>query len=116
MQNGKIPDSAITASSFFNHDYRPANGRLNTNKGMCSWTTTAKGRPNSWFQVDLGRLATVTGIATQGSCRVSAEWTKSYSISYSIDARKWIDYKESGFKKVSPKKCSETKIDHSKAV
>lgn len=103
MQNGKIPDNAITASSFYANNYRPAYGRLNTNKGMCSWTTTERGRRNSWFQVDLGRLATVTGIETQGSCRASAEWTKSYSISYSIDAKKWTDYKESGFKKVSPK-------------
>lgn len=101
MQNGKIPDNAITASSFYDHSYKPGNGRLNVNKGMCSWTTTYKARSNSWFQVDLGRLVTVTGIATQGSCRASAEWTKSFSISYSNDAKKWTDYKESGYKKVS---------------
>lgn len=101
MQSGKIPDNAITASSFYDHSYKPGNGRLNVNKGMCSWTTTEKERSNSWFQVDLGRLAIVTGIATQGSCRASAEWTKSFSISYSNDAKKWTDYKESGYKKVS---------------
>ncbi|CAB3990901.1 Hypothetical predicted protein [Paramuricea clavata] len=95
MQSGKIPDNAITASSFYNSAYKTSYGRLNTNKGMCSWTTTRQGRSNSWFQVDLGQLATLTGIATQGSCRASAEWTKTYLVSYSTDAKKWIYYQES---------------------
>ena len=27
MESGKIPDDAITASSFYNHDYKPEYGR-----------------------------------------------------------------------------------------
>ncbi len=100
MQSGKIPNNAITASSFYDGTYKPWYGRLNTNTGHCSWTTTEAGRSNSWFQVDLGQLTSVTGIATQGSCKVN-EWTKSYSVSYSTDGKKWRDYQESGYKKVS---------------
>ena len=34
MEKGKIPDSAIVASSRFDHRYGPERGRLN-NKGKC---------------------------------------------------------------------------------
>ena len=101
MESGKIPDNAITASSIYNNLYKPAYGRLNRDIGMCAWTSTAGGRSNSWFQVDLGQLAAVTGIATQGRCKVSDEWTTSYTVSYSTDGKKWIYYQESGKKKVS---------------
>ena len=104
MESGKIPDNAITASSFYpdNGWFRPSNGRLNKNIGRCAWTTTTKGKSNSWLQVDLGEMTTVIGIATQGSCyHREPFWTKSYSVSYSTDGTKWIYYRKSGYKKVS---------------
>ncbi len=104
MESGKIPDNAITASSFHSVGYQPAYGRLNRVIGHCAWSTTAGGKRNSWFQVDLGQLAAVTGIATQGSCKAS-EWTTSYTVSYSTDGKKWIYYQESGKKKVSQCVC-----------
>ncbi len=105
MESGKIPDNAITASSFYNNNYKPAYGRLNKDIGTCAWTTAAGRKSNSWFQVDLGQLATVTGIATQGSCKAGAEWTTSYTVSYGTSGKKWIYYQESGKKKVSPCVC-----------
>ncbi len=102
MESGKIPDNAITASSFYYTWSRPSNGRLNKHIGRCAWIPTTKGKSNSWFQVDLGQMATVTGIATQGSCyHRESFWTKSYSVSYSTDGTKWTYYQESGYKKVS---------------
>ncbi len=109
MESGKIPDDAITASSFYNHDYKPEYGRLNKEIGTCAWQPTAP--KNSWFQVDLGQLSTVAGIATQGSCKASAEWTTSYTVSYSTDGKKWMYYQESGKTKVSPCACSLKKMD-----
>lgn len=99
MQTGRIPDNAITASSYYDTRYYPWHARLNTRIHSCSWTSTSVGRVNSWLQVDLGELAIVTGMAIQGSCTID-EWAESYSISYSTSARKWLYYKESGNKKV----------------
>ena len=96
MESGKIPDNAITASSSYSSSHKPAYGRLNRVLGSCAWTTTSGGKSNSWFQVDLGEFATVTGIATQGSCKASAEWTTSYTVSYRTNGENWTAYKESG--------------------
>ena len=97
MESGKIPDNAITASSTHSSGCKPANGRLNKVAGACAWTTTSGGKMNSWFQVDLGKFATVTGIATQGCCKAN-EWITSYRVSYSAHGKKWTTYKESGGK------------------
>ena len=100
MESGKVADSAITASSIHSSNYKPANGRLNKVLGLCAWTTTGGGKTNSWFQVDLGELTTVTGIATQGSCK-SSDWTTSYTVSYSTNSQTWTAYKSAGTTKVS---------------
>ena len=96
MESGKIPDNAITASSSHSRSHTPAYGRLNRVLGSCAWTTITGGKSNSWFQVDLGEFATVTGIATQGGCKGSGIWTTSYTVSYSTDGKNWTAYKESG--------------------
>jgi hypothetical protein len=100
MESGKIPDNAITASSTYSSGYKPEYGRLNKVIGACAWTTASGKKSNSWFQVDLGEMATVTGIATQGSCKPSTGWTTSYSLSYSTDSQNWKAYEESGKTKV----------------
>ena len=94
MESGKIPDNAITASSFYDSRYKPEYGRLNKVIKYCAWTTASGKKSNSWFQVDLGEMATVTGIATQGSCKATT-WTTSYSLSYSTDSQNWKAYEES---------------------
>ncbi|CAB4035923.1 Hypothetical predicted protein, partial [Paramuricea clavata] len=96
MANGKIPDDAITASSTYSNSYTPSYARLTREDSSCSWAPTAAGRIGSWLQVDLGQLATVTKIATQGTCYSPSEWTKSYSVSYSTEPNSWTPYEESG--------------------
>lgn len=100
MESGSIPDSSINASTYYDTRYYPWNGRLNTKIGSCSWTPTYAGINNSWFQVDLGKLTFVTGMAIQGSCTID-EWAKSYYISYSTDFKQWLYYQEEGKNKVS---------------
>jgi hypothetical protein len=97
MGSGKIADNAITASSTYSSGYKPANGRLNRVIGDCAWTTPSGKKSNSWFQVDLGEMTTVTGIATQGCC-ILHEWTTSYTLSYSTDSQNWTAYEESAGK------------------
>ena len=100
IESGKILESAITASSFYDDNFKPAYGRLNVYRGSCAWTTTGAGRVNAWIQVDLSDIMSVTAVATQGRC-VWDEWVESYTISYSTDGEKWEFYKESGSIKVS---------------
>ncbi|CAB4016938.1 Hypothetical predicted protein [Paramuricea clavata] len=100
MANGKIPDDSITASSTHSNKYTPSYARLTREGSSCSWTPTAAGRIGSWLQVDLGQLATVTKIATQGTCYSPSEWTKSHSVSYSTESNSWTPYEESGNVKV----------------
>jgi hypothetical protein len=101
MESGKILDSAITASSHYDYRLIPANGRLNTNRGYCAWTTSIVGKESAWIQVDLGDIIRVTGVATQGRCGRWPQWVTSYTVSYSTDGEIWEFYKESGSTKVS---------------
>ncbi|CAB3996525.1 EGF-like repeat and discoidin I-like domain-containing 3 [Paramuricea clavata] len=101
MTSGKIPDNAITASSYYGKYNYPYYARLTKTGSLCSWTPTAAGRVGSWLQVDLGQLTTVTGIATQGTCYNYNNWAKSYSVSYSNEPNSWTLYEESGNVKVS---------------
>ena len=100
MENGKILDSAVTASSIHDAGLTPGNARLNLDLGDCAWTTTSAGRNNAWIQVDLGDIKSVTGVATQGRCRKWNQWVKSYTVSYSTDGQIWEFFKESDSPKV----------------
>ena len=101
MESGKIPDSSITASSFWSSSYKPQYARLNKNSGGCVWlTASGKDPKKSWLQVDFGNKTIVTGIATQGSCN-EVHWVKSFVIRYSDDAVNWKYYNEGDARKVS---------------
>ncbi|XP_028416207.1 lactadherin-like [Dendronephthya gigantea] len=100
MQSGKIPNSAITASSTFGSSYYPYFARLNKNGSSCSWAPTHAGKVGSWLQVDLGQNTAVTGFSTRGTCYNNEEWAISYSISYRDSGSAWTLYEESGTAKV----------------
>ena len=100
MESGKISDASITASSSYLTKYGPPSARLRRKVGGCAWLSASLSDPKkSWLQVDFGKKAIVTGVATQGSCTAS-QWVKSYFIWYSDDAANWKYYKEEGAKKV----------------
>ncbi|XP_028416222.1 lactadherin-like [Dendronephthya gigantea] len=102
MQIGKIPNTAITASSTFGNleYYNPYFARLNKTGSSCCWAPTAEGRVGSWLQVDLGKKTAVTGFATQGTCYRGHQWAISYSIAYSNNGNNWTAYIETGTVKV----------------
>ena len=97
MENGKIPSSAITASTYYSASYSPNLGRLNS---PSAWAIANPASPPHWLQVDLGGIMAVKMVATQG-CRLVQAWVASYFISSSVDGIEWVNYMENNTVKVS---------------
>ena len=102
MQNGKIPDSAITASSEYNAASKAINGRLHflfrsgTNYG--AWIAKTND-VFQYLQINFGDWTKVTRVAIQGR-QDADQWVKSFSISYGYDAVFFKYYQEDGVKQV----------------
>jgi hypothetical protein len=95
MQNGFIPNSAITASFWHVHD--PATARLFY--ATSSWYSTNLAK-NNFLLIDLGLVKTVvTRIATQGWC---GGWHSvlEYHLSFSREGIFWFRYTEHSQEKV----------------
>ena len=98
MEDERIPDSAISASSFVSEGTHPRLVRLNSLSG---WVA-AHNDPKSWLQVDLGKDAVIKKIATQGK-RGSYHWVKTYTLSSRANEETdWSTYKENEDVKASP--------------
>ena len=94
MESGHLPDSALSASTFYSANHAPQLSRLNkipgkSNAGAwCAKTNDA----NQWLQVSFGRETTVTKVATQGRYDSDSR-VMSYSLSYSMDGTHWATYR-----------------------
>ena len=101
MENGLLPNSAITASSVYGASTHGAwLARLNNvPKGNSGAWSAASNKAGQWLQIDLGEERLLTNFATQGRPS-SAQWVKSYTILFSSDSVKWEEYKENGVVKV----------------
>lgn len=85
MENGDLPDLHFTASSDEGPEKVPWKSRLNNAQAAwCAGETDNK----QYLQVDLGRVRTVSSVATQGH-PVSPFWVKSYVLAYSLDGIFW---------------------------
>ena len=101
MQNGKLPNSAISASSQLNSYYGPENSRLHFHPQSGrngAWIPKSQDRLQ-WLQVDFGVETQVTRIATQGR-QDAAHWVKKYTLRYSTDGSYFKQYQPDGFTKV----------------
>ena len=88
MENGKIADNQITASSE-KSPYKAVNARLHykNKKGKPLGWQPKKSRGNEWLQVDLLLdKYIVTGVATQGCLKAKRGSTK-YQLGYSNDGK-----------------------------
>ena len=92
---GRIPNSQITASSYWGATLSPQKGRL---YGIGSWSARRNDQ-NQWIQVDLGGKEFVTAVATQGRNNYN-QWVKTYSVSYSSSGKTFESYKVGGEVKV----------------
>ena len=98
MEDGRIPDSAISASSFLHGGSLPSMVRLNS---TFSWIA-ADNDPQPWVQVDLGKDAMIKKIATQGR-RGAYWWVRTYTLSSRANGENdWLTYKENEDVKASP--------------
>ena len=88
-----IPDSQLTASSYFDVHFQAAYGRLNGNRGD-GWCASEPSGTDDWLQVDLGTTFQVCAVATQGDVD-GDEWITDFKLSYSSDGNNWTTYKDS---------------------
>lgn len=102
LEDKRVPNQMMRASSQYNHYCGPWSGRLNGRRaGRYGGAWCAKRRDRSqWLQVDFGALTRVSRVATQGR-QNSVQWVKSYYLSYSKNGYKFLPYKEGGRTKVS---------------
>ncbi|XP_048587363.1 retinoschisin-like [Nematostella vectensis] len=114
MEDGRIPDSSITASSSWNSGLSPHYGRLNNQlvRGQHSGAWAARNlRTGEYLQVDLGRVMWVTHVATQGRPQGSSQWVTEYSVEYSLTGDQWQSYQdENGVIKVFPGNSDKTTV------
>ena len=97
MENGNIPDSAITASSFANSYYRADQGRLQAqyeSGGYGSWVA-ATSNNQQWLQVNFGSWTKVARVAIQGRLN-AGHWVTKFTLAYSYDGVFYKDYVEEG--------------------
>jgi len=94
VEEKEVADQMMTSSSFSGSSCRARYGRLNSYAGAGAWCAQ-RNDGNQWLQVDFGAMARVTRVATQGR-RGSAQWVKTYYVSYSKKGYSFVDYREKG--------------------
>ena len=104
MENNKIPNGAVTASS----TWKPSSGcepwqaRLNNAKTFGSYGSWSALQNNigEFLQIDLGKERVVNKIATQGRPS-DDQWVTSYKLLFSSNGAKWNEYRNNGALKVN---------------
>lgn len=98
MESGAITDDQISAPSQYSEAHGWVRARLNLgidSKGNGGWSAR-KSDPNQWIQVDLGKIMTVKGVATQGRAGPYRQFVTKYNLKYSDDGQTFTDYKQEG--------------------
>ncbi|XP_037114868.1 discoidin domain-containing receptor 2 [Syngnathus acus] len=96
MEDGRIKDDDITASSQWHETTGPQYGRLNREDGDGAWCPEGQleASDSQFLQVDLRRLTFLTVVATQGRyARNGIEFARAYSLNYSRDGVVWKSWK-----------------------
>jgi hypothetical protein len=94
IEDRRIPERAFSSSSNWDNNHRASNARLNfirRARRTGGWSARHNKR-GQWLQVDIGSLARVTGIATQGR-QDTKQWVTRFYVSYSTDGRRFFPYR-----------------------
>lgn len=101
METGFISDGQITASSQFDGNHAPQQGRLHYQEipgvKTGSWSA-ASNDANPWIAIDLRHPDTiVTRVASQGrNNNYTSQWITTYKLQYSTDGVNINFYREEG--------------------
>jgi hypothetical protein len=90
IADGRIPDSAMTASSCHGNNcgyFGAQIGRLYGVAGYGGWMPN-QNRAGEYLQVDLQKAQEIGGVATQGR-KDGSYWVSSYWVVYSMDGATW---------------------------
>ena len=101
MQNGRIKNRQISASSIFDKNHAAWLGRLNRKKVghyRGAWAVRHSTR-YQWLKVDFGRPTRIVQILTQGR-QDYRQWVTQYYVTYSQDGIHWAEYKINSGRKV----------------
>ncbi|KAM9546425.1 discoidin domain-containing receptor 2 isoform 1-T1 [Salvelinus alpinus] len=97
MEDGRIKDHDITASSQWYETTGPQYARLNREEGDGAWCPAGLLQPSDtqYLQVDLGQLTFLTVVGTQGRYARNSgkEFARMYRLNYSHDGKLWRSWK-----------------------
>lgn len=95
VEDKRITNGQLTASTYYNSNLSPWHGRLNHR-----WSWSVRTRNNKqWLQVNFQQIYRISGICTQGR-QDSDQWVKSYTLTYGLNAMDFVPFKENGRVKV----------------
>ena len=87
LEDKRLPNGAMTASSYYNRYLAPWHGRINH---RWSWSARRSTR-TQWLQVYFGGLARITGISSQGR-QDANQWVKTFMLTFSRDGIRFAKY------------------------
>ncbi|KAL3062354.1 hypothetical protein OYC64_002210 [Pagothenia borchgrevinki] len=95
MEDGRITDHDITASSQWYETTGPQYARMNREEGDGAWCPEDNPSDPQYLQVDLGKLTFLTVVGTQGRyARYSGnEFARAYRLNYSRDGLLWKSWR-----------------------
>ncbi|XP_008297712.1 discoidin domain-containing receptor 2 [Stegastes partitus] len=97
MEDGRIRDDDITASSQWYETTGPQYARLNREEGDGAWCPEGQLEPSDsqYLQVDLSRLTFLTIVGTQGRYARNSgnEFARAYRLNYSRDGLLWKSWR-----------------------
>ena len=90
MEDGRIADSQITASTEWRSNHGPTNARLNrpAQSGTSGSWSVRTNDVNQWIQVEFESSTWMTGVIIQGRSD-SDQWVIEYKVQYSTDGENW---------------------------
>ncbi|XP_068726462.1 lactadherin-like [Montipora capricornis] len=89
MEDKRLREGDISASSYYNSNLAPWFGRLNHLYAWMARTRNSK----QWLKINLGYVTRCKGIATQGRSN-SNQWVTSYVVTFSRYGNTYVTYKE----------------------
>ena len=101
LEDRRIPNSYLTASSQWDKNHGARRARLNHRNvgGTGAWSSRYN-NAKQWLQIRLKAVTTITVIATQGRYDAN-QWVKSFELGSSVDGKRFTRYTVKGRRKVS---------------